>query len=951
MVSVHVVWSKTMSVDAAIGGRTPMLERDRELDAIREAVDGALIGEGRVLVVDGPAGIGKTSLLRHVGALAEPRAAVASARGSELEAGFAHGVVLQLLTPLVTSGAAAPDLFTGPAALTQPLFQRGQTDAGVDGGLPFLHGLHWLCASLSERRPLVLCVDDLQWADTASLRFLAYLSARVEELPVLVLGAVRSGEEPTDAALLTELLDGPSTHVLRPEPLTPDGVRALVSSHLGDAAGPDVPDACARLTGGNPLFLRELLRAAAEEPDGGQVTAGTLGSLTPESVVRLVERRVQRQDGTVRDVARALAVLGDHARPVDVAAVTSLEVPAVLAGLDALAAAELTDADTPTRFLHPILRQAVHDATPPGERLALHAAAADAVRDIDPSRAAQHLVVADGVGPSPPWAVDVLRAAAATARARGGGEEAIRYGLRALREEPAPEVARPLLVELGTVEARLRDPAALEHLERAATLAEDPVEHARIALIRAEALFYFAQLEAASTVCQEAIARLGDRDRELWLELEALALSADGLLGMRRERPGELADEVAAAATPGERAVLAHVLADRAARCLDTHEALQALGQRVLGDGALLREAGPDSPITIYAGTALAWVGDYATVMDLSTEALRLARERGSIVGVIYALALRAGTALWQGDIAQAEANAQLVVDDLPLADPMAYAIALGWLIEARIERGRLPEAREALERSGLTGPMPDFGTVDYLLLARGLLAAAEGDLDTALQEYEEVGRRSVRAARENPGAWAWRSRAAEVHLRRGDRAAALPLLEDELALARRVGTPRPLGVALRARAAAAPPDEAVALLREAVTVLAPAGVRVEHARALVALGSALHATGEPGAREALTDGMDLAHRAGASVLVDAAMDALRATGARPRRPRVRGADALTPQERRIARLAADGASNPDIAAALFLTRRTVEMHLSNAYRKLDIASRADLGAALGDTG
>lgn len=921
-----------------------MLEREGELGALRDAMDGALAGEGRAVVVDGPAGIGKTTLLRRVVELAGPRADVGSARGSELEAGFAHGVVLQLLAPLVTD-----DVLAGPAALTRPLFLRGEPGDGVESDLPLLHGLHWLCASLAERRPLVLCVDDLQWADPASLRFLAYLTARVAELPVLVVAAVRTGEEPTDAGLLAQLLDSPTTRVVHPAALSVDGTRALVAEHLGDAASPDLPDACQRLTGGNPLFLGELLRAAADEEHDAPLTAARLGSLTPESVVRLVERRVQRQDGAVRDVARALAVLGDHARPVDVAVVTAHDVGVVLAGLDALAAAELTDADAPTRFRHPILRQAVHDAIPPGERLALHAAAAGAVRDADPSRAAQHLVVADGVGPSPPWAVDVLRTAAAAARARGGGEEAIRYGLRALRERPAPDVARPLLVELGTVEARLKDPAALEHLEQAAALADDPVEHARIALIRGEALFYFALLEPASEVCREAIARLGDRDRELWLQLEALALSADGLLGTRRERPGELAGEVAAAATPGERAVLAHVLADRAARCLGTHDELRALGARVLGGGALLREAGPDSPITIYAGTALAWIGDYASVMDLSTEALRLARERGSLVGIIYALALRAGTALWQGDLAQAEADAQLVVDELPVADPMAYAIALGWLIEARVERGRTAEAREALERSGLTGPMPDFGTVDYLLIARGLLAAAEGDLDAALAEYEEVGRRAVRAARENPGAWAWRSRAAAVHLRRGERDAAIPLLDAELALARKVGTPRPLGVALRARAAAAPPDEAPGLLREAVAVLAPAGVRVEHARALVALGAALHAAGAPGAREALTEGMDMAHRAGATVLVDQAMDGLRATGARPRRPRVRGADALTPQERRIARMAADGASNPEIAAGLFLTRRTVEMHLSNAYRKLSIESRSDLGAALGD--
>lgn len=941
-----------MAVSRAQSHASPVLERGAEIAALTSAIDGALTGVGGVAVIDGPAGIGKTTLLHRAAQLAAPHATVATARGSALEAGFAHGVLLQLLGPLVIATPGAAQLFEGPAALAQPLFERGVPSGDVNGELPFLHGLHWLCAALAERRPLVLCVDDVQWADSASLRFLAYLGARAADLPLLLVCAARSGEEPTDAAVLRELCDGPAATRIEPGPLTVAAVKQLVAGELGSAAAADLPDACWRRTGGNPLFVAELLRAAGEAQVEGPVTAATLDALTPDSVVRLVERRVARQDDAVLRVARALAILGERARPADLAQVTGLDPAAALGALDALVAAELTEADAPTRFRHPILRQAVDDAVPPGERLALHADAAAAVRDVDAGRAAQHLVAADGVGPSPPWAVDVLRAAAATARARGGGEEAIRYLRRALETGPAPDVERDVLVELGTIEAHQKDIAALEHLERAAALAGTPVEHARIALIRGEALFYFAQLDAASAVCREAIAQLGDADRELWLALEALALSVDGLLGMRRERAGELAEEVAAASTPGERAVLAHVFADRAARSQATFTELRALGHRALGDGALLAEVGPDSPTLIYAGTALAWVGDYHGVLELTADALRLSRERGSLIGTIYTLTLQAGTALWRGDIAQAEAEAQMVVDELPVADPLAYAIALGWLIEARVERGRLPDARTALERSGMTGPLPDFGTVDYLLLARGLLAAAEGDLDTAVAEYEEVGRRSMRAFRENPGAWAWRSRLAEVHLRRGDRDAALPLLDAELDLARRVGTPRPLGVALRARAAAAEPADAVALLDEAVAVLRDGDARVELARALIALGAARHAGGDAdGARPPLTEGMDLAHRCGATVLVDEAMDALRATGARPRRPRVRGADALTPQERRITRLAADGASNPEIAANLFLTRRTVEMHLSNAYRKLGIESRAALAAALDGAG
>jgi len=917
-----------------------LLERVDERRALADAMRATRQGEGRIVIVEGPAGVGKTALLDAFRAEAADGATLAVARGAELESEFAFGVVLQLLGPLVGGGADRTP-FEGAAALARPLFERAEIESGRDAIFPLLHGLHWLCANLGERAPLVLCVDDLQWADEPSLRFLAYLGARVAELPVLIAAARRSGE-PSDAeGVLDELAALPGAMRLRPTELSENAVSELAQRELGDAATASLSGECWRRSGGNPLFVSELLRAAGEAAGDGDMT---LRTDLPETVANLVGRRVSRMPVTARAVAAALAILGDSATATEIEAVAELRPAEANEGIDRLTAAGLIDPADHGGFRHPIMRQAVAESIPPGEQSALRMRAARTVAPRDPKRAATHLIDARPEGPSgEPWAADLLRGAAAAAR---GSEEAIAYLRRALDEPLGKGKRRETLLDLGRLEASSGDGEALAHLAEAGALATDPVERARIALVRGDALFHSAALEECSLVCREAIAELGDADRELRLALEATALNAEALRGVNRDRPAGLAAEVSAAVTPGERAVLVHVVADLVATGAEPADTVAALGRRALAGGKLLEEVGPSSPLYIYAGTAMAWSGDQDAVLELTTTGLRDARRRGSAIGVSYSAALRSGTALLAGDLALAESDAELVVSELPGADPMAYAAALAWLIEALVERGRIDDARAALERSGLIGELPEIGTIDHLLLARASLARAEGDADLALSELEEVGRRATRARYLNPAAMAWRSRGARLLAARGERDLAAERVEDALGRARRFGAPRAIGIALRTRGAIAGGAAGLADLEESIGLL-DGVARVEHARAVFELGRAQHEAGEAAARETLYRGMDLAHRAGAHALVEESLEQLRATGARPRRPRVTGADALTPQERRIAQLAAEGPGNREIAEALFLTRRTVEMHLSNAYRKLEIESRADLPAAL----
>jgi DNA-binding NarL/FixJ family response regulator len=195
---------------------------------------------------------------------------------------------------------------------------------------------------------------------------------------------------------------------------------------------------------------------------------------------------------------------------------------------------------------------------------------------------------------------------------------------------------------------------------------------------------------------------------------------------------------------------------------------------------------------------------------------------------------------------------------------------------------------------------------------------------------------------------WAWRSEAAVAAAALGDSARARDLATDELALARASGGPRAVGVALRAAGLVHEGDAGVELLEEAARILATSAATLEQARTLVDLGSALRHHGRRAdAREPLREGLDTAVRCGAEVLAERAREELLATGARPRRERLTGPEALTPSELRVARLAAHGQSNPEIAQALFLTRRTVETHLTHTYQKLGISSREGLAAML----
>ncbi|MFC7360946.1 BTAD domain-containing putative transcriptional regulator [Nocardioides astragali] len=331
--------------------RTPdgLVDRERELAVLRTAIDELGDGVSGCLLIEGPAGIGKTRLLEEVRRLAAGAdVPVRSARSSALEHDFDFGVVRQLF------GAEVDDVL------------RREERFAV------LRGLCEVTTNLAETAPLVLCVDDIQWSDEPSLQFLAYLVKRLDGLPVLVVLAMRTGEPHHADNLLTWLAGDESVSVLRPAPLSEEATALLVTDRLGRGADTFVA-ACHRMTSGNPLLLRQLLRALADEgvpPDTAHVD--TVRAVGSRAVTSLVTLRLRRMPATVATVAHAVAVLGPDADLMSVTDLAQRPEEDVAAAIDVLTRSEILLDRQPLDFVNPLVRDAIHADIPAGERALLH---------------------------------------------------------------------------------------------------------------------------------------------------------------------------------------------------------------------------------------------------------------------------------------------------------------------------------------------------------------------------------------------------------------------------------------------------------------------------------------------------------------------------------------------------------------------------------------------------
>jgi DNA-binding CsgD family transcriptional regulator len=939
----------------------PLHERELELARIEAVLADAQRGHGQLLLIEGPAGIGKTRLLQEAGTMADSRGfRVLGARGGELERDFGFGVVRQLLEPVLARVAPRKreELLSGAAKLAEPVFSTtGHATAAIgDPVNAVLHGLYWLIANLSERAPVLLAIDDYHWADGPSQRFLIYLARRLEGLRAAVVLAMRTGDPRAELELLRTLsLEAPQP-VLRPDALSQGAVDSIVSERLGARADRRLCRACHEATGGNPFLLFELLR---ELLAGGrpldEIDPATVKRLASQRIAAAILLRVGRLQPAAVDLCRAVAVLGESATPDAAAELAGLERSATAAIADSVVDAAVFQPGRPLRFLHPIVRAAIYAEIPSGMRSEMHSRAARvlAARDAPPESVAMHLVATDPAGDQA--AVGVLRQAARAALSRGAPETASRYLRRALAEPPASQQRAEVRLELGAAATRAGEPGGVALMHEAFERAERQPERAAAGLQLATALLLPGlEIEPAIAVLERSLQGLDDPD--LSGRIEALLLLA-GLTTPTARRL--MSDRIADARSrvsgrTGERAGVLRSLLAVDVLISDGDAARAAtLAEQALAGGALIRdEVMTDMPFASPSLLVLREAGRLDAARRAAEMAVAESRGRGSPIVLARASAFRAFVRLRAGDLAGAEDDARACLE--LAAEPgrgIPHPLATSALASVLIERGDLRGARDALRQLDVGAYNPEVTPIQAIRETRARLWLVEGRPDAALEEllacsrWEEEWQASAGVV-----PVPWRSLSALAKSAQGATAQARDLAEREVELARRFGSPLSLGVALRALGAVADNANGIEPLEEAVGVLADSGARLEHAHALVDVGALLRRTGKRSAAlERLLEGMDHAQRCGATALVAFARDELRLAGARPRRIASTGLHALTPAERRVAELAADGMHNKEIAQALFVTLRTVEMHLSNAYRKLEIPSREQLPRALKD--
>jgi len=932
----------------------PLLERDREIAALAEAARTVADGHGAAIAIRGRAGIGKTSLVET----AHERAAaagltVASVRAGELERELGWGIAVDAVDALIDmidtdrelllSGRARPAaaiLDEAPSLDELVEFAPAQ-QAAIVAALTLVVG------RLAALRPIAVLADDVHWADPLSLRWLCHLAARAPQLPLMLVVALRPSEPGSWHEGLGQL-DETASLRLAPAPLTQAATAELFGGALGDDADSETSGAVHEVTAGNPFLIDQLVRHF----DAGPVTADEVRRARPERLGAMLEPRLARLGPDVRALADAVAVLGVDVELRHAREVAGLSREAATDAYDRLVAAGLFADGLPLSFAHPLLRETVLGALSAAAAEDLHRRAAEVLADPDaPTAAAVHLLATEPVGES--WAADLLVAAGRRAMTRSAYESAAAFFERALREPPAATPRHRIALWQGRALVLAARDEGFAVLRDALDETPDPAERAEIALEVGGSLMAVDRPREALAAYERGVAAAADADATVRIGLLAeRALSALAL----RDDPAQILaaiseamDATAAAPDLAGRAALGLVgivavwSGDDAARCTELLE--RALEAPPHGR----RDALEWTPDLAWLMAGLAWCDAHARRDAFLDAVIARASERGAMLDVALATAWRSYGRMRQGKVADAEDDARFALALYVDLDDAHHAMVSAFLLDALLARGAYDEAQQLLDHAP---PHSDDDQIVYLALldARARLRIAQGRLEEARDDLELIRAETERHAFQCPAAVRWRPLLAVVEHELGDHAAAHALAAQDIELTRAFGAPRARGLALLAAATIAEPREALELLAEADEVLAPSPAALEHAQALYALGVANRRLGRRGeATELLRRCLDGAARCGADALARAARSELRVLGARPRRERISGPESLTAAERRVAELAAAGATNAQIARELVVSARTVETHLTSIYRKLDINRRGELAARLED--
>ncbi len=926
----------------AQAGGDVLLERERELSVLRGALDRLLEGRGSMLMVEGAAGVGKTRLLAEAADLGRERPiAVRAARAGQLEREMPFGVARQLLEPLVERAGEAERsrLLSGSAGLS--LIAFGQADpagpnAEVDRFAP-IHGLYWLLANLCDSEPVMLVIDDAHWADSQSLRWLDYLARRAHDTPVLIVVGARTGEADEPAELAPLRLE--AGEVLRPSPLSGAAVKELIAAELGGAPADEFSDACNRATGGNPFLLTEVLRTLrTQSVDPDEKAAESLAALGAEPVARSVLPRLHGFGAQATSFAQAIAVLGGAPQLRHAAKLAGVGEDRARELCDRLRDAEILAPGHPIDFVHPLIRTAIYLELSEERRSEAHRRVAEllSATGSDARDVAPHLLACAPNGDQ--WVVGQLRDAAREAMGAGAPDAARRYLERALEEPPQAEVE--ITYELGRALWGVSPIEAPEVLGTVAERADDPELQLQALEDTAWTYFDSGNLEQAVIWLERFVKALPPKSNEQALAAEA---SLFCMTIMKRGRIGEQSAGVGAVAQRPAAGAPEELLARQALsfeRCLAGAPVEEVVA---LAEGFSPLPWAGHGPVPAIACKVLNWSGRWEAAREATAWGWETARSTGLVHVASYRESFLAESDRLAGRLIESEAEARTawnsVCDLAPVSLPALVAVSN--LLATLIARGQLDEASELADQWELSAPFSVIPLSPVLLEIRGSLRLARGELESGSEDLLAVGEDLEQMDIFNPAAVPWRQEVVPALGALDRTAEARRLIVEGERRARAFGAPHVIGVILRARASIEPKARAIKSLEASIAALEQFGPPHELARSSLELGAVLRRDGQRReSREPLRRALEIARLSGADAIAGQAGEELAAAGSRPRNVLRTGVDALTASELRTAKLAAEGLGNVEIAQRLFVTRKTVEKHLGNAYTKLEIGSR-----------
>jgi DNA-binding CsgD family transcriptional regulator len=706
---------------------------------------------------------------------------------------------------------------------------------------------------------------------------------------------------------------------------------------------------CWTATGGNPLFVEALLDTIKREGlDPSRENAARVTEIGPEPVVRAVSLRLSRLPSEATVLVRAVAVLGGRAELRHAAALAGLERELASHAATTLARADLLHYELPLEFTHPVVRAAVYDDMSVAERIAAHRRAATILAEAgaEAEQVAVHLEHSHPNGD--PFVVETLRNAAQRALHRGSSDVAVSLLRRALDEPPTEELHGEIVRALGLAERLLDNDEAIKLLSLAFDLIPEPPRRARIAIELGRCLLRGNRHEEAIEAFRAGRDVLGDADRDLAESILSELISAAWWLPEHVPIAVcelERIDEATLHGGVGTDLLRATLSYWETRRGVDRERALE-LARTALAPQRIDLLGTRGLHLVTYALSMAGYPDESLAVYD---RMLPSAYARGDYVLASSSVLFRAYTQLRRGDLAAVESDLERFFESMAYETTQLYSHA--FRAELAMEKGDLDAADAYLAESGLPEKLSANGHLTFFQLARGRLRLEQHRHEEAIRELRSLGENVEALQIENSAFYDWRPWLALALHAAGRREEALPLALEAVDRARVWGAPQSVGIALRTLGLVEGGPSGLKLLQQAVEALEGSQWRLEYAKALVEHGAALRrANKRSEAREQLRLGLELAHKLGASGLEDRAQTELAATGARPRRLMLSGLESLTPSERRVAEMAAENMTNKDIAQALFVTPKTVEVHLSSVYRKLEISSRAHLPDALGAT-